>query len=319
MTEPTMRPEVRVLLDYLERSGGPGIEEQTPPEARAALRTALAAADLPMGELATVREVPIPTPDGPLPALLLDPREDRPSGPLVVWFHGGGFVTGGIDTHASFAADVARRLDLPVVLVGYRLAPEAPYPAAPDDAETAARWLASSPPELGSDVNALVLGGDSAGGTLAIVTAMALRDDPAPVSVRAHITMYPSTDLTRPYPSHEEFADGHLLTEAGRRWYYGHYRPVAEDVRASPLLGDLTGLPPAVVLTAGLDVVRDEGRAYAAGLVAAGVRTTYREAEGNIHAFVLLRRAVPSSQRDIADALEALRSIVDESLCPVVP
>jgi acetyl esterase len=164
--------------------------------------------------------------------------------------------------------------------------------------------------ELGRDVDALVLGGDSAGGTLTIVTAMALRDDPAPVPVRAQLTIYPSTDLTRNYPSQEEFADGYLLTEAGRKWYYGHYRPVADEVRASPLRGDLAGLPPAVVLTAGLDPVRDEGRAYATGLVAAGVPTTYQEAEGNIHAFVLLRQAVPSSQRDITSALAALRGAV---------
>src|SRR3569833_434139 len=186
------RPDVRALLDYLTAHGGPGVEEQTPEAARAAMLAALPMADLPMGELATVREVSIP--GGPPRALLLGPREDRPDGP--------------------------------------------------------------------------VLGGDSAGGTLAIVTAMALRDDPAPVPVRAQLTIYPATDLTRPYPSHTAFAEGHLLTEAARRWYYGHYRPVVDEVRASPLLGDLAGLPPAVVLTAGLDPVRDEGRAYAAGLVA---------------------------------------------------
>jgi acetyl esterase len=305
------RPDVRALLDHLAAQGGRGVEEQTPEEARAAMLAALPTADLPMRELETVREASIPTPDGPLPALLLDSRENRGPGPVVVWYHGGGFVTGGLDSHRSFASDVAARLDLPVVLVGYRLAPETPYPGAPDDAEAAARWVASSPPELGRDVDALVLGGDSAGGTLTIVTAMALRDDPAPVPVAAHITIYPSTDLTRPYPSHERFADGYLLTEAGRRWYHRHYRAVADDVRASPLLGDLSGLPPAVVLTAGLDPLRDEGRAYAAALVTAGVPTTYREARGNIHAFVLLRRAIPSSQHDIATALDELRAAIE--------
>src|SRR3569833_2238579 len=302
------RPDVRALLDYLTAHGGPGVEEQTPEAARAAMLAALPMADLPMGELATVREVSIP--GGPPRALLLDPREDGPAGPVVVWYHGGGFVTGGSDSHASFAADVARRRDLPVVLVGYRLAPESPYPAAPDDAEAAARWVASSPSALGREVDGLVLGGDSAGGTLAIVAALALRDAPAPVPVRAQLTIYPATDLTRPYPSHTAFAEGHLLTAAARRWYYGHYRPVVDEVRASPLLGDLAGLPPAVVLTAGLDPVRDEGRAYAAGLVAAGVPTTILEAEGNIPAYVMLRQAVPSSQRDIAAALAALRGVV---------
>ncbi|MDT0462090.1 alpha/beta hydrolase [Streptomyces gibsoniae] len=311
------RPDVRALLDQLAAAGGPGVEEQTPQAARDAMRAVLPVVDLPMPKLATVRELSVPAPHGSIPALLLDPRADRDPGPVVVWYHGGGFVTGGIDTHRGFAADLTRRLDLPVVLVDYRLAPEAPYPAAPDDAETAARWVAASPPELGRTADALILGGDSAGGTLAIVTAMALRDTPAPLPVLAQLVIYPATDLTRRYPSHQEFAEGHLLTEAGRRWYYGHYRPTVTDVRASPLLGEPAGLPPAVVLTAGLDPVRDEGRAYAAALVAAGVPTTFLEAEGNVHAFVLLRRAVPSSQADIADALTALRAVVDGARRPV--
>ncbi|WNV86483.1 alpha/beta hydrolase fold domain-containing protein [Umezawaea sp. Da 62-37] len=156
----------------------------------------------------------------------------------------------------------------------------------------------------------LVLAGDSAGGTLAIVTATALRDDPAPVPVLAQLTVYPAPDGSKPYPSVDEFADGYLLTKAGHEWYHHHYAPDVTDVRASPLLGDLTGLPPAVVLTAGLDPVRDQGRAYAAGLVAAGVPTTFLEAEGNVHAFVLMRKAVPSSQADVEAALTALRSLL---------
>src|SRR3569833_124046 len=262
------RPDVRALLDHLANLDGPGIEEQTPEEARAAMRAARPAADLPVRELATARDLAIPTPRGPLPALLLDPRAERGPGPGVVWYHGGGFVTGGIDSHRAFASDVAALLVLPVGLVDYRLAPETPFPGAPDDAEAAARWVATGPPALGREADALVLGGDSAGGTLAIVTAMALRDDPAPVPVAAHLVIYPATDLTRPYPSHQEFAEGYLLTEAGRRWYQRHYRPVAEDMRASPLLGAPAGLPPAVVQAAGQDPVRGAGRGKAAARLA---------------------------------------------------
>lgn len=310
MTGSAARPDVQALLAYLLSLGAPPIQELDPETARKSLLASLEAADLPMGELATVKDLSIPGPGGPIPARLLDPRADRLPGPVVLWFHGGGFVTGSIETHQSFCAEVARQLDLPVVLIDYRLAPEAPFPAAPDDAEAAARWLAGNPAELGREVTALVLAGDSAGGTLTIVTAMALRDDPAPVPVLAQLVIYPAPDDSKEYPSQREFADGYLLTQAGREWYARHYRPIRTDVRATPLLGKLAGLPPAVVLTAGLDPVRDAGRAYAMGLISAGVPTVFREAAGNIHAFVLLRRAIPSSQLDITEAVTALRTII---------
>ncbi|MFE3876315.1 alpha/beta hydrolase [Kitasatospora sp. NPDC059146] len=305
------RPEVEALLAYLAALDTPGLEELTPEQARAGLREQVKAADRPVGEIAVQRALTIPTRSGAIAGLLLDPRGAREAGPVVVWYHGGGFVTGDLETHRAFAAEAARLLDLPVVLVDYRLAPEAPFPAAVEDAEDAARWIATRPAELGCHADALVLCGDSAGGTLTIVTAMALRDAPAGLPVRAHMAVYPATDLTRRYPSEDEFAGGRLLTEAGRRWYYDHYRPDRRDRRASPLLGDLTGLPPAVVVTAGEDPVRDEGRAYAAALVTAGVPTTFLEAAGHVHAFVLLRRAVPSTQDDLARAFSALSTALD--------
>jgi acetyl esterase len=299
-----IRPDVQALLDQIPPESGP-------PEAEAireSMRRLAAVVDLPEPPLATARMLET----APLPSLLLDRREHRDPGPVLVWFHGGGFVFGGIDTHRALAADMAQRLDLPVVLVDYRLAPEAPYPAAVDDAETIARWIASNPAELGREVTGLVLGGDSAGGTMTIVTAMALRDRPADVPVVAQLLMWPATDLIGKYPSQREFASGYLLTEESRVFYQDAYRPVVTDVRASPLQGDLAGLPPAVVLTAGLDPLRDEGRAYAAGLITAGVPTSFFEAVGNIHAFGLLRKAIPSSVPDLAQALAALRALVGE-------
>ncbi|HEX3790205.1 MAG TPA: alpha/beta hydrolase [Pseudonocardiaceae bacterium] len=308
MPDSTIRSDVRDFLAYLAgadyRPPAGDIDVRT---VRASFDSSVPRTDLSVGELATIQDLTIPSPAGGIPARLFDPRLTRAAGPAVAWFHGGGFVTGGLDSYTSLAAQVSRELDLPVVLVDYRLAPESPFPAAHDDAETAARWLATGPPELGRAVDALVLAGDSAGGNLTIATTMALRDRPAAVPVLAQLAVCPSTDGTRTYPSEEEFADGYLLTRAGRRWYREQHRPVSNDVRMSPLLGEFTGLPPAVVLTAGLDPNRDEGRAYAAALVAAGVPTTYREATGNIHAFVLLRKVVPSAQGDITSALTALR------------
>lgn len=313
MHEDRMRPDVRRHLDHLAASHTPGVDRLDPSQARERAIAALADEDLPVGEIATTVDLSIPGPAGPLSARLFDARPQRGPGPVVVWFHGGGFVTGGIETHQGLCAEVARQMDLPVVLVAYRLAPEAPFPAAPDDAEATARWVAGSPGALGRTVTGVVLAGDSAGGTLSIVTAMALRDHPAPVPVHAHLAFYPSSDATHPYPSLEEFAEGCLVTQAAVQWYAGHYRAIPTDIRASPLLGDLAGMPPGVIVTAGLDPLRDQGRAYAAGLVSAGVPTVFREAAGSVHSFVLLRGAVPSARADVAHALAALRHAVDEA------
>ena len=301
-----LRPTVAALLSYLDSLDEPQVAARTPQQVRAEMVESVKAGDLPVGEIAVEQTLTIPTRAGAIPGTLFDARVDRGRGPVVVWYHGGGFVTGGLDTHRGFAAEVARQLDLPVVLVGYRLAPESPFPAAVEDAEDAARWAASGPAELGRDADALVLGGDSAGGTLTITTAMALRDRAAEIPVQAQITIYPATDYSHTYPSEQEFATGRLLTEDLRRWYQRQYQPDVDDWRGSPLLGEMTGLPPAVVLTAGEDPVRDEGRAYAAALIRAGVPTTFQEAVGHVHAFVLLRRVVPSTQDDLRRAFAAL-------------
>ena len=313
MIQQEPRSDVQALLSYMNAAHFPSIEEQTPAEARASMVAALPQVDLPMPDVPVQRKLLIPGPGGTIVGLLLDVRDIREPGPIVVWYHGGGFVTGGIETHRSFAADVVRQLDLPVVVVEYRLAPEAPYPAAVEDAEAAARWVAGNPAELGITVNSLVLAGDSGGGTLAIVAAMALRDTSAALPVIAHLVLYPATDFSRSFPSRSEFAEGYLLTESGLQWYRHHYNPEVQQVSASPLLGTLAGMPPAVVLTAGMDIVRDEGRAYAAKLVDAGVPTTFLEATGMIHAFVLLRKVLPSSQQDISAALRATLHLIESA------
>ncbi|KQN93506.1 lipase [Sphingomonas sp. Leaf231] len=317
MTEPTtdaapfVRADVRAFLGYLNNLPGPRTHEMTLVEARTAMRAMCDVADPPRGELAVIRDVTIRgAGSDDMPARLYDARETRAPGPAVVFFHGGGWVIGDIDSHASLAAEMARQLDLPVISVGYRLAPEAPFPAAPDDAEAAARWVAESPDALGRAVTGLVVSGDSAGGNLAIVVAAALRDRPAAVPVIVQAPIYPATDATRHYASFDSFADGYLLTRETMAWFGGQYRPVADDPRFSPLAGELAGLPPAVIVSAGLDPLRDQARAYAAALALAGVAVTYQEAAGNIHGFATLRRAIPSSQGDIAAFLDAVNAAV---------
>jgi len=313
VTDVFVRPDVRGFLDFLNAMPGPKMHELEPPAARAVYAAMKDVADTPLGTLAMITDLAIPGPAGDIPARLFDAKASREPGPAMLFYHGGGFVIGNIETHASFCAEMARVLDIPVISVDYRLAPENPWPAAPDDCEAAARWVAGSPAELGRKVTSLVVCGDSAGGNLAIVTAMALRDAPAAVPVIAQFPIYPATDMSKPYPSYDQFADGFLLTRESMEWFDTSYRAEASHIRTSPLLGDLAGMPPAVVMTASLDPIRDPGRAYAGALAEAGVPVVFREARGNIHGFVTIRQAMPSSQGDVAGALAALKTVIAEA------
>ncbi len=313
MTEPYVRPDVRAFLAFLNNLPGPRTHELPPEQARAMMVAMVDVGDPPLGELAEIRDLAIPGPAGDIPARLFDCRAKREPGPALVYLHGGGFVIGNLDTHASFCAEMARTLDIPVVSIDYRLAPENPWPAAPDDCEAAARWVAESPAALGRHVTGLVLSGDSAGGTLAIVAAMDLRDRPAAVPVIAQFPIYPAADMGKNHPSYDAFGEGYLLTRASMQWFEDCYAADLGHMRGSPMQGEVAGLPPALVLTASLDPIRDQGRIYAGALARAGVPVVFREARGNIHGFVTLRKAVPSSQGDVAGALAALKQIIVEA------
>lgn len=309
---PYVRPDTRMFLDFLNAQPGPKMHQLEPAQARGMMLAMRAVADVDPGELALIRNLSCPGPAGDIPLRLYDARAERGPGPVLVFFHGGGFVIGDLDTHEPFCAETARVLDMPVVAVDYRLAPEAAWPAAPADCEAAARWIASSPDALGRAVTGLALAGDSAGGNLSIVTAMALRDDPAAVPVIAQMPIYPGSDMVTEYASAAMFADGHLLTRDSMDWFYDHYAPDVAHRAASPALFDQRGMPPSVVVTASLDPLRDQGRAYAAMLVGAGIDVTFREAVGNIHGFINLARGIPSSAADIRGMLLALKAMLAE-------
>lgn len=306
---PELRADVARFLGYYNRLPGPPQHELGPEGARQMMRAARDLTDPPVGPLGTDRSFTIEDPAGAIPARRFDPREERAPGPVVLFCHGGGFVIGDIYTHAPLAAEMARRLDLPVVSVDYRLAPEHPWPAAPEDCEAAARWLAGQPGTTG-----LIVAGDSAGGTLATVTAMALRNRPAAVPVIAQGLLYPATDMGRAHPSLRDFAEGHFLTRAMLDWFVACYAADLGDVRAAPMRGDLTAMPPAVIVTAECDPIRDQGRAYAAALARAGVPVTFREARGTIHGFATLRKAIPSGVADLTGFLLALRALIAEAM-----
>lgn len=314
MTEYFIRPDVKQFLDYLNNVPGPKMHELGAVEARGMMTAMRAVADAPAGDLATIRDFSMPGPHGgDIPLRLYDPRETREPGPALVFFHGGGFVLGDLDTHEPACAEIARILDMPVISVDYRLSPEHPWPAAPDDCEAAARWVAESPVMLGRKVTGLVLAGDSAGGTLTIVTALALRDRPAAVPLLAQWPIYPAVDLRTRYPSTEKFGDGYLLSTEGMLWFNQCYQPDFGHWRASPLAASQAGLPATLVITATLDPLLDQGRAYAAACVEAGVPTIYREAVGNIHGWLNLRKAIPSSEGDLQGCLAVLKAMINEA------
>lgn len=314
MSAPYVRPDVRAFLDVLAANPRPVFNDALMVQIRQMPADMMASLDLPVGEMGEIRDVVMPAPHGEIALRLYDVREQREPGPVVVFYHGGGFVVGSIDTHAGLAAEIARQLDLPVVSVEYRLAPENPWPAAPDDAEAAARWIAENGAAFGREFTGLILCGDSAGGTLTIVTTLALRDDPAALPVLLQLPIYPKADSSRAHPSMEAFADGYGLESANIAYYGEAYRADGNHWRHSPVLADQAGVPPTLVVTAGLDPLRDEGRVYAAATIAAGVPTTYREFAGTIHGFCSYRKMIPSAQADLTVTLQLARAMIAEAL-----
>lgn len=311
-TSPYVRPDVAAYLKAANAQPMPALTAEVIAQIRKLPPSAMPSRDVPVGELAVIKNFSMPGPGGAIPLRLFDTRAERGPGPIVVFYHGGGYVLGSIDTHAALAAEISRRLDLPVVSVEYRLAPEHPWPAAPDDGEAAARWVAANGKALGREVTGLVLSGDSAGGNLTLIAAAALRDKPAAVPVILQVPIYPAADFTRIYPSAQLFGQGYGLDDSMTALFRKHYAADAKSPRTSPLLEDLSGLPPTVLVTAGLDPLRDQGRAYAAKLVEAGVPVAFYEGNGLIHGFATFRQAIPSAQTDTAGFLKIARAMLDE-------
>lgn len=308
MSSPFIRPDVRQFLDYLESLNRPKGHEVGPEAARQMMVASRHAFEPPAREIAVVRDVP-----GPVPMRLYDARAERGPGPLLLFIHGGGWVIGDLETHEPFCIDVAAELDLPVVSVDYRLAPENPFPAAVEDSIAAARWVVGAPQELGRTPTSLFVAGDSAGGNLSAVVSAALRDEPAAVPIAGQWLIYPAADPGVRYPSYDQFADGHLLTRESMSWFEESYSGPRDDWRYSPLLAGVEGLPPTFVVTASLDPIRDQGRAYAAACVQAGIETMFLEAKGTIHGFLNLRKGMPSGQEDFARCLAMLKPWVERA------
>ena len=305
-------PQVQAFLEAQEQAAienqVPPITEQTPEMARAGY---LALAEmLGQGPDVDVENSTAPGPAGDIPIRIYSPRDAGSGLPILVYYHGGGWVIGNLDTHDHACRELCAGTGGLVVSVDYRLAPEAKFPAAADDSWAALQWIAANAEHLGGDPDRIAVGGDSAGGNLAATMSLLARDNGGPRLV-FQLLVYPAVDMEFGRPSINENADGHVLTRDHMIWFRGHYlRSEADraDFRASPIrAADHTGLPPALVITAELDPLRDEGRDYAETLQAAGVPATLANYDGQVHVFFQLSPILDGGRKAVDQACAALR------------
>jgi len=292
----TLAPEIQLMLSLMQRRGKPAVETLSPAQARTERRRLAAIYGGPAVAVGAVRDLELDTAQsgGEVPLRARHYAPDEPGGPhpLLVFFHGGGFLYGDLDTHDAMCRILCRHAGTHVLAVDYRLAPEHRFPAAVEDARAALRWAQANVAQLGADPGRVGVGGDSAGGNLAAVTAQAAARDGGPAPA-VQILIYPATDATTHRRSRELFGEGFLLTSSQMDWfeanYLGEEHAHTRDWRASPMLAeDLSGLARALVVTAAFDPLRDEGEDYAHALRAAGTQATLRRFPGMIHAFVSL-------------------------------
>jgi acetyl esterase len=302
-------PNVQAMLDGLAASDTPDLSEMGVADARIAIGM-LALVDGEPEPVDEVRDLVLPGPAGDIPARLYRSGPDDGPRPVLVWYHGGGWVIGDLESADPTARKLANRTGAVVVSIDYRLAPEHPYPAPLDDCWAALQWVAAHTGEIGGDPARIAVGGDSAGGNLAALVAVMARDAGGP-ALRHQLLVYPATDLTMSYPSIEINGEGLLLTRKAMVWFSGNYLGDADprDPRISPMfVDDLSGVAPATVLTAEFDPLRDEGAAYAQRLVDAGVDCEHHGYDGMIHGFFGLGTVTPVALEAMDVASTRLRT-----------
>ncbi|HEV8584679.1 MAG TPA: alpha/beta hydrolase [Methylomirabilota bacterium] len=305
-------PQARNVIDLVIKSGRPPYHQLSPKDARQMFRETRPASTPPAPEIGAVREVKASGPLGEIPL-----RVYRPAGvpaatrlPVYVYFHGGGWVIGDLETHDVVCRQITAESGVCVISVDYRLAPEHKFPASVDDAWAATRWIAAHAADLGVDGAKVAVGGDSAGGNLAAVVALLARDGGSP-PIALQVLIYPVTDLSAESQSYTDLADGYMLTRDSMRWFKAQYLTKEEDAadwRVSPLRApSLAGVAPALVITAGYDPLRDEGEAYARRLREAGVGVDAVCFGGMIHGFVPMGRLIDTAFRGVTLIAGSLR------------
>jgi acetyl esterase len=301
-------PQVDALLTQIAEAGAPPISAQTVEEARAMAGSfvAMAGEPVPVGD---VRDIQIPVGDAAVPARVYTPEGAGPH-PVVMFFHGGGFVICGLDTHDNIARNICRGADAVVVSVDYRMAPEFPFPTAPKDCFAATQWVAAHAAEFGADASRLAVAGDSAGGNLSAVVSQMARDAGGP-AIRYAALIYPATDINATGGSMEENGKGYFLERADIDWFIGHYIPNdvdRDDPMASPARHpNLAALPPCFIATCEFDPLADQGEDYGELLRANGVSVETKRYPGLIHGAASMAGIVDGGQQILDDVADHLR------------
>jgi acetyl esterase len=311
----TLDPDAAAVFKAFREADRPPYETVSPAEARELYLKGRVVSNPEPPELKSVDPLAIPAPHGAIPARKYTPNVLRTAGglaPCLIFFHGGGWVIGDLDSHDVVCRKLADEAQLMVVAVDYRLAPEHKFPAAVDDAIVATNWIADNAKSLGIDDSRLTVGGDSAGGNLAAVVAIAARDGNGP-AIAGQVLIYPAVDFAMTHPSHRDPETSILLTHSVIRWFCAHYLSDHSDVadwRASPIRAKtLTGLPPAYVLTVGGDPLRDEGDEYAQRLKEAGVPVTYRHFPGQFHGFFTMGKLLQQANVAVTEISGWLKTL----------
>ena len=307
----SLDPQARALLDAAKASGAPEMWELTPDQARVEYlrRTERVRADV---DIYRVEDRQIPGPVQTIKVRVYTPQvsQEQASLPVLVWYHGGGFVIGDLDSHDSACRALANQTECLVVAVDYRLAPEHKFPGAVEDCEAALHWVAANAAELGGDPGRIAVGGDSAGGNLAAVVALLAREKGGP-KLCFQLLIYPCVAPEPETPSHHQFAEGYLLTRKTITWFFKQYLRSSKDTldpRYAPLEEkDLSSLPPSLVIVAGFDPLRDEGVDYAKALIDAGNKVTLSNYEGMIHGFYLMGGMIDKANQAIEESARHLK------------
>jgi len=305
----TMDPKAQIVGEFVKSIRVPGYYPPLP-ELRQQLRVMVSLMDEPAPDLPRIEDIRIPGPAGEIPARIYSSSAARTLQPAAVYFHGGGWVQGDLETHHGLCARLAKHAGVLVVAVDYRLAPEHKFPAAVEDCQAAYQWVRAKGRDVGADTARVGVAGDSAGGNLSAVVSQLAAVSGAPVPT-CQVLIYPAVDASLETDSHRELAEGHVIPRERILWYMTQYLSRdadRTDLRFSPLrAASLKGQPPAMIVTAGFDPLRDEGRAYGDRLREAGVDVVYREYPGQIHAFVSLTKAIPQGMACTLEVADYLR------------
>jgi acetyl esterase/lipase len=313
----SLDPQAELIINLVKQAGLPEFWQLTPPQAREQYAQRVKRSEL-KESIHRTEDRRIPGLAGDIPIRIYWPRAAKAAElfPVLMWFHGGGFVIGDLDTHDSACRLLANQSDCMVVAVDYRLAPEFKFPAAVEDCYAATRWVALHAQEIGADPLRIAVGGDSAGANLATVMAILARNDGHPKLV-FQLLVYPCVAPEPETPSHRKFADGYLLTRNNIVWFYKQYlrnQRDKQDFRFAPLVADdLSNLPPALVFVAGYDPLRDEGVEYVKRLIEAGNRVTLANYEGMVHGFILAGGVLDAAKHAIAESSAALKGAFAEA------